>query len=62
MRHNDYGEKNQKGKLLAIMVKGVTGTLGASALMTGAPWYVTLAVLLAGAIANEAINFYKWDK
>ena len=40
----------------AIVVKGISGAFGASAILANSK-YLALAVLAAGAIANEIINF-----
>jgi hypothetical protein len=57
----NYGDKNDKGKLIALIVKAVTGVAGSAAILNAHP-YIALGVLVTGAITNEIINFYHWDK
>lgn len=51
------GSKSQKLKLIALCIKGVTGVLGASMILTEQRPYFTVIILSIGAIANEILNF-----
>lgn len=59
---SNYGNKTSKAKLLALCVKAVTGVTGGTLIIEQKYPYLSLGVLCIGAIANEIINFYKWDK
>lgn len=61
-RLKNYGDKSPTGKLIALCVKSITAILGASAILSEQKPYITLGILCVGAVANEIINFYKWDK
>lgn len=54
--------KSKKIKLLALCIKSVTGVLGASMILTEQRPYLTLAILCAGAIANECLNFMSQEE
>ena len=59
---DQYGtNKTNKAKLLAVIIKSVTGVVGASLVLEQNHPYLALTVLAIGAAANEVINFYKWD-
>jgi hypothetical protein len=58
---DQYGQKPNGAKLLALIVKAVTGTIGASLVLEQNHPYLALTVLALGAVANEVINFYKWN-
>jgi hypothetical protein len=60
-KFKNYGEKNDKAKLIALVVKAVTGVAGVATILTAHPW-AALTVLCIGAAANEVINFYDWGK
>lgn len=49
--------KSNKIKLIALCFKAVTGILGASAILTQQHPYICLAILCAGAIAEEILGF-----
>lgn len=49
--------KSNKLKLIALCIKSITGVLGASMILTEQRPYITLAILCAGAVANEITNF-----
>ena len=55
-----YSNKSNKAKLVTLIIKSVTGVVGASMVLENNHPYLTLAVLAIGAGANEVINFYKW--
>lgn len=57
-----YGVKNNTAKLIALCIKAATGIVGASLVLEQSHPYIALAVLATGAIANEVINFYHWNK
>lgn len=61
-RLEQYGETSSKGKLIAIIIKTLTGMIAATFLIQEVDWKITLGVLALGAVANEIINFYNWDK
>ena len=55
-KSNYYEAKERAWVRIAIVVKGISGALGASAILADQK-YVALAVLAAGMISNEIINF-----
>lgn len=55
------GCKSRKLKIIALCIKGVTGVLGASMILTDQRPYFTVIILSIGAIANEILNFIKED-
>jgi hypothetical protein len=55
-----YKPKSKKVIKIATFIKGLTGTIGMSALVADYKW-VGITVLLAGAVANEVINFCSDD-
>jgi hypothetical protein len=59
---NNYGNHSNVAKLIALCVKGATGVIGGSLVLENAHPYLTLSVLAIGAIVNEIINFYHWNK
>jgi hypothetical protein len=59
---NNYGKSSNIGKLIALCVKGATGVIGGSLVLSNSHPYLTLGVLAIGAITNEIINFYHWNK
>lgn len=62
MTLKDYGNKPPQAKLIALIIKTITGILGASSILTNQHPFVSLSILCIGAATNEVINFYKWDK
>lgn len=50
---------SDKWVFTAYAVKAVTGVVGASLVLEQNHPYITLLVLSIGAVANEAINFFK---
>jgi hypothetical protein len=58
---DQYGQKTNKAKLIALIIKSITGVVGASLVLEQNHPYLALTVLAIGAAANEVINFYKWD-
>jgi len=48
---------NENSKLIALIIKGVTGVLGASLILQEGHPYLTLAVLSIGAGVNEYLLF-----
>lgn len=48
--------KSRKIKLIAMAIKGFTGTIGASAILMEHPYW-GLVILAIGAAANEVTNF-----
>jgi hypothetical protein len=59
---NNYGNSSNLAKLIALCVKGATGVIGGSLVLSNQHPYLTLGVLALGAITNEIINFYHWNK
>jgi len=57
---NNYGNKPNSAKLIALCVKAVTGVVGASLVLEQNHPYLALIVLAIGAACNEIINFYNW--
>ena len=57
----NYGNKTNKGKLIALIVKAVTGVVGTATIMNDYK-IASLIVLGLGAVANEIINFYNWNE
>lgn len=53
--------KKDRLLLIAMYVKGVTGTIGMSALITDHKW-VGITILVVGALANEYINIVTKSK
>lgn len=53
--------KNNKLKLAGMIVKGVTGVLGGSLVLSNEHPYIALTVLAIGAAANEYILYLKED-
>ena len=51
--------KIEKIKIVGLVVKAVTGVLGASLILTEHHPYLSILVLVAGASANEVLNFIK---
>ena len=54
--------KSKKIKLIALCFKAVTGILGASAILTEQHPYICLAILSAGAIADEILGFINEER
>lgn len=52
-------KKNDKLKLISLVVKSLTGVLGGSLILTEQHPYLSLATLAIGAAANEVISFLK---
>lgn len=59
---NNYGKKtdNNKGKVITLVIKAVTGVLGTSLVLENNHPYITLTVLVIGAVANELSSIYNW--
>ncbi len=53
--------KSKKIKMMALAIKGFTGTIGASAVLTDHPYW-GLVILGIGAAANEVTNFVSVDE
>jgi hypothetical protein len=59
---DQYGSnKTNRAKLIALCIKSITGVVGASLVIEQNHPYLALSVLALGAVANEVINFYKWN-
>jgi len=50
---------SDKWTFAAYAVKAVTGVVGTSLVLENNHPYITVTVLAIGAVANEAINYYK---
>lgn len=55
MKYHAKG-KSKRIKMIALAIKGFTGTIGASAVLTDHPYW-GLIILGIGAAANEITNF-----
>ncbi len=51
--------KSKRIKFFALIIKTITGIMGASMILTEQHPYLTLFVLCLGAAANETLNFIK---
>lgn len=51
-----------KYTFLAYAIKAVTGVVGTSLVLEQNHPYITVAVLAIGAVANEAIDYFKLNK
>jgi len=52
-------KKHDKIVLASRIIKGVTATVGADLITSGANKYAILTVLALGAISNEVLSYYK---
>ena len=57
MTQQYFKKKSKRWVRFAMFIKGVTGTIGMSALIVDYKW-IGIAILVAGAISNEAINTF----
>lgn len=57
MRNSNQKMVKKEMKLIALIIKGVTGVLGASLILQEGHPYLTLAVLAIGAGVNEYLLF-----
>jgi hypothetical protein len=57
-----YSNKNKKAKVIALSIKALTAVFGTAAVLEENHPYITLCILGIGAVANEVINFYKWEE
>lgn len=55
MKYHAKG-KSKKVKMIALAIKGFTGTIGAAEILDNHP-YLGLLILAIGAAANEVTNF-----
>jgi len=51
--------KYDKLKLIGLCIKGATGIIGGSLILTETHPYLSLSILALGAISNEVVNFIK---
>lgn len=46
-------------KLIATCVKAATGVLGSAAIIEQSSPYISIGILMVGAVANEIIEYYE---